>query len=177
PRPGGGRGGLRPGLPAAAQDRPRGDLLLRVTSPAGGSAGRQGAARPGAGGRAPLLLLDLQRDVDELVLLAAAEATFARADGDLGRRHAVALGVALGVLEERRVATGVAEHHGLPVDDALGRHERAHHVLGGIGDTEEVDAGGDAELVAHAHERLDGRVAGAGTEAPGGAVDLLGARA
>src|SRR5699024_12722023 len=83
--------------------------------PAGGSAGRQAAARPRSGGRALLLLLDLQRDVDELVLLAADEATFARADEDLRRRHAVALGVALGVLEERRVATGVAEHHGLPV--------------------------------------------------------------
>ena len=55
------------------------------------------------GGTAFLLALDLQRDVDELVFLAADELALTGPVQQLVRRDAVALGLADGVLEEAGV--------------------------------------------------------------------------
>src|SRR3954468_20388115 len=54
-----------------------------------------------------LLLLELQRDVDELVLLAADQAAPTGLEQDLRATDTVALGLPVGVLEEGRVDAGV----------------------------------------------------------------------
>src|SRR6188768_3872781 len=56
------------------------------------------------------LLRELQRDVDQHVLLAADVAGLTRALEDLVGRHVVALGRVLGVQQERRVDAGPALH-------------------------------------------------------------------
>src|SRR5579875_796002 len=101
-----------------------------------------------------LFALDFQRDVDELVFLAADEFELA---GPLQQRRCgqvVALGLAHGMLGEAGVDPGVAHDQRVAVEQAFGRHGRAHHVFGGIGDLEEVDAGFHADLVEHPDQRL-----------------------
>ncbi len=121
------------------------------------------------------LRLQHQRDVDQLVLLAADQVPPAGLEQDLGAGDAVPLGGVAGVLEERAVDAGVAHHQRHPVQLALLGHGRADHVLGRVDDLQEVDAGAPAELVAHPDERLQRRVAGPGAEAADRPVDLGGA--
>src|SRR5690606_22709561 len=69
--------------------------------------------------RGLLLPLQLQRDVDELVLLPADELALPGAHQHLRGRDAVALGLPLGVLEEAGVDARVAPHQRLPVEQAF----------------------------------------------------------
>src|ERR1700678_4112350 len=87
----------------------------------------------------PLLFGEADRDLDELVFLAADELAAARLDEDRGAGHAVLPGLDVGMLEEARVDAGVAHREREPVELALGRHDRADHLLGGVDDLE----GGD----------------------------------
>ncbi|OKH72866.1 hypothetical protein EB74_22580 [Mycobacterium sp. SWH-M5] len=121
-----------------------------------------------------LLALDLQRDVDQLILLTADELALAGAVQQLMCGYAVPLGLADGVLEEARVHPRVAHDQRIAVEQALGGHRGGDHFLCRVGDVEEVDAGLDADLVEYADERLDGRVAGSRTESAARTVDLLG---
>src|ERR1700722_7508227 len=129
------------------------------------------------GNPAVAFALDLQRDVDELVFLAANQLALTGPVQQLVRRDAVPLALPDGVLEEAGVDAGIPHDQRVAVQHAFGRHGRAHNVFGGVGDVEEVDAGLDADLVEHANRALDRSVARARTEAPHTAVDLLGARA
>ena len=54
-------------------------------------------------------------------------------------------------------------------------HHRHDQVLGDVHDLEQVDAGLDAHAVAHGDEHLQRRVARAGAEPGGRAVDAVGA--
>ena len=133
------------------------------------------ASPPRAG--CPQLALDLERDVDELVFLSADELALTRPVQQLVSGHAVALGLADGVLEEAGVHPGVAHDQCVAVQQALGGHRRGDHLFGGVGDVEEVDPGLDTDLVEHPDQRLHRSVARTGTEPAARPVDLLGARA
>lgn len=121
------------------------------------------------------LAFDFQRDVDELVFLATDELALTGPVQQRRRRHAVALGLADRMLEEAGVDPGIPHDQRVAVEQTFGRHGRAHHVLGGVGNVEEINAGLDADLVEHPDQRLDRRVTRPGAETPAGPVDLLGA--
>src|ERR1700723_2597460 len=101
---------------------------------AGVTAAGAGAARLVLGGfltTRGLFAFDFQRDIDELVFLTADEFALAGPVQQLMGRHTVTLSLANGVLEEAGVDAGVPHDEGVAVEQALGGHRRAHHVLGG----------------------------------------------
>ncbi len=98
--------------------------------------------------RSCFLPAQLERDVDQLVLLPADELALPGPDEDLRAGHAVALGLRVRVLEEAGVDARVPHHQRHPVEQALLGHDGPDDVLGRVDDLEEVDAGLDAELVA-----------------------------
>jgi hypothetical protein len=120
---------------------------------------------------------EADRDLDELVFLAADQLTAAGLDEDLGAGHAVLFRLDLRVPEEAGVDAGVAHGEREPVERGrVARKHRGDGLLGGVDDLEGVDAGLDPEPLGDGGERLDRGVARAGAETAGGAVDLLGPR-
>ncbi len=140
---------------------------------------RGSAADPGAIVRAHraarargLLGAELDRDVDDLVLLPADQAPFAAAQQDLRARDAVAIRGAVRVPQEARVHPGVPHDQAHAVEHALAVHDRAHHLLRHVEDRERVDARPDAETIEDRGQRLRRRVARPRAERAGARVDL-----
>src|SRR3546814_4429845 len=97
--------------------------------------------RPPTSAVGVLLGLQLQRDVDELVLLATDQLALPGLEQDLRAGDAVAFCRVPGVLEERAVDAGIAHHQRHPVQRALIRHRRAYDVLCRVDDLQEIDPG------------------------------------
>ena len=87
--------------------------------------------------------------------------------------HPITLPLADGVFEEAGIHPGIPHDQRVAVQDAFSGHRRAHHLLGGISDIEEIDPGLDPNLVEHPHQRLHWGVTRPRPEPADTAVNLL----
>ena len=117
------------------------------------------------------LAQDVERDVDDHVLLAAHHAALPELRQDVARIDAVDLGRVLGVAQEARIDAGVAERQALAIDPHRPVLQRPHEVVGDVHQNVQVAAGLDPHAVEHGDQHLDRRVAGARAHAGERGVD------
>ena len=120
-----------------------------------------------------LFALDLQRDVDQPVLLVADELALTSVVQQLVGGHAVTLGLPDGVFEEAVVHAGGTHDQRVAIE-RIERHRGRDHLLGSVGDIEEVDTGLHADLVEYPINASTGALPRC-TDPAARSVDLLGA--
>src|SRR5580698_1084169 len=144
---------------SAASDKPSGTSMSPVSE----------ARRPAPGtsyGRARRLSLadQLQRNVDQHVLLPADVSVLRHALEDVMDGYAVTLSRVLGVEQEAGIDTGVSLHDRGPVGPRQPGQERLHDLVGGGQRGMHVHAGLDAQPVERRGQHLGWGVPGAGAE-------------
>ena len=110
-----------------------------------------------------------------MFFLPAHHAAPSQLDQDRAHIDAAARRGAFGVPQEAGIDAGIAERQRFPVDPDRTVHQRAHQLLAGVLQGEQIGAVPEPFALQNGDQRLDRRVAGAGTHAAQRRVDAGGA--
>src|SRR5271166_6881031 len=105
------------------------------------------------------LLENVERDVDDHVLLPAHHAAAAEFGENVAGVHAIELRGVLGVAQEARIDAGEAEREALAVDPHRPVLQGPHETVRGVHQAMQITARLDAHSLEHGDQRLDRRIA------------------